>query len=282
MTVKEYTKPPLPFEGNKKLWRKNYKEILKEYNDIEIFVDLFGGSGILSNWTKNIYKDAIVIYNDFDNYRERLNNIQTTNELMSDLRNILKDVPTRKYIDEQHTNQIKDLFEQYKNNNKFIDLKTLSNQLHFSKRINVDTTNIDKFLKDRLYNNINKNNIEYSEHYLNGINIVSMDWHKLYNYCKETFKDYKICFILDPPYLYTDKSQYNCRYWKLNDSIELLDILKRYPFIFFNSSKSGFKELVDILNRIFDTKITYNFISQNMVNIIDKRTDYCLYSNKQK
>lgn len=80
MSVKEYSKPPLPFEGNKKLWRKNYKEILKEYNDIEIFVDLFGGSGILSNWTKNTYKDAIVIYNDFDNYRERLNNIQTTNK----------------------------------------------------------------------------------------------------------------------------------------------------------------------------------------------------------
>lgn len=80
MTLKEYSKPPLPFEGNKKLWRKNYKEILKEYNDIEIFVDLFGGSGILSNWTKNTYKDAIVIYNDFDNYRERLNNIQTTNK----------------------------------------------------------------------------------------------------------------------------------------------------------------------------------------------------------
>lgn len=282
MTLKEYSKPPLPFEGNKKLWRKNYKEILKEYNDIEIFVDLFGGSGILSNWTKNTYKDAIVIYNDFDNYCERLNNIQTTNDLLTDLRNILKDVPPRKYIDEQHTNQIKDLFEQYKNNNKFIDLKTLKAQLHYTKRINIDTTDIDKFFKDKLYNNINKNNIEYAEDYLNGINIVSMDWHKLYNYCKETFKDYKICFILDPPYLYTDKSQYNCRYWKLNDSIELLDILKRYPFIFFNSSKSGFKELVDILNRIFDTKITYKFISQNMVNIVDKRTDYCLYSNKQK
>lgn len=280
MTLKEYTKPPLPFEGNKKLWRKNYKEILKEYNDIEIFVDLFGGSGILSNWTKKTYKDAIVIYNDFDNYRERLNNIQTTNDLLSDIRDILKDVPPRKVVDDEKTQQIKDLFEQYKNNNKFIDLKTLKGQLHYTKRINIDTTDIDKFFKDKLYNNINKNNIDNAEDYLNGINIVSMDWRKLYKYCKETFKEYKICFILDPPYLYTDKSQYNCRYWKLNDSIELLDILKNYPFIFFNSSKSGFKELVDILNRIFDTKITYKYISQNMVNIIDKRTDYCLYSNK--
>lgn len=280
MTLKEYSKPPLPFEGNKKLWRKNYKEILKEYNDIEIFVDLFGGSGILSNWTKNTYKNAIVIYNDFDNYCERLNNIQTTNDLLSDIRNILKDVSAHKVVDDEKTQQIKDLFEQYKNDNKFIDLKTLKVQIHYTRRINIDTTDIDKFFKDKLYNNINKNNIDNAEDYLNGINIVSMDWRKLYNYCKETFKEYKICFILDPPYLYTDKSQYNCRYWKLNDSIELLDILKRYPFIFFNSSKSGFKELVDILNRIFDTKITYKYISQNMVNIVDKRTDYCLYSNK--
>ena len=280
MTVKEYSKPPLPFEGNKKLWRKNYKEILKEFEDIEIFVDLFGGSGILSHWTKNTYKDAIVIYNDFDNYRERLNNISTTNELMKDLREILKDVPNRKLIDEEKTKQIKDLFKDYKNNNKFIDLKTLVHQLHFTKCINVETEDIDKFLKYKLYNNLNKNDIEISDDYLNGLNIVSMDWKKLYNYCKETFKNYKICFILDPPYLYTDKTQYNCRFWRLKDSIELLDILKNYPFIFFNSSISGFKEFVDVINRMFDTKITYKNTSQNMANINNGREDYCLYSNK--
>ena len=280
MTVKEYSKPPLPFEGNKKLWRKNYKEILKEFEDIEIFIDLFGGSGILSHWTKNTYKDAIVIYNDFDNYRERLNNISTTNELMKDLREILKDVPNRKLIDEEKTKQIKDLFKDYKNNNKFIDLKTLVHQLHFTKCINVETEDIDKFLKYKLYNNLNKNDIEISDDYLNGLNIVSMDWKKLYNYCKETFKNYKICFILDPPYLYTDKTQYNCRFWRLKDSIELLDILKNYPFIFFNSSISGFKEFVDVINRMFDTKITYKNTSQNMANINNGREDYCLYSNK--
>lgn len=280
MTLKEYSKPPLPFEGNKKLWRRNYKEILKEFEDIEIFIDLFGGSGILSHWTKSTYKDSIVIYNDFDNYRERLKNIPTTNELLRDLRNILKDVPHRKLINEERTQQIKDLFEEYKNNNKFIDLKTLSGQIHYTKCLAIDTTNIDKFLNYKLYNNLNKNNIEISEDYLNGLNIVSMDWKKLYNYCKETFKDYKICFILDPPYLHTDKTQYNCRYWKLNDSIELLDILKNYPFIFFNSTKSGFKEFLDVINRMFNTKITYKYISQGMVNIIEKREDYCLYSNK--
>lgn len=57
-SFKEYSKPPLPFEGNKKLWRKNYNQILKDFEDVEIFVDLFGGSGILSRWTKNIYKGA--------------------------------------------------------------------------------------------------------------------------------------------------------------------------------------------------------------------------------
>lgn len=281
MTVKEYSKPPLPFEGNKKLWRKNYKEILKEFGDIEIFIDLFGGSGILSHWTKNTYKDSIVIYNDFDNYRERLKNIPTTNDLMNGIREIIKDVPHRKLIDDEKTKQIKDLFEDYKNNNKFIDLKTLVHQLHFTKNLNINTSNIDKFLKYKLYNNLNKNNIEPSEGYLNGLNIVSMDWKKLYNYCKETFKEYKICFILDPPYLYTDKTQYNCRFWKLKDSIELLDILRNYPFIFFNSSISGFKEFVDVINRLFNTKITYKNTSQNMVYIQDtKRQDYCLYSNK--
>lgn len=280
MTVKEYSKPPLPFEGNKKLWSKNFKEILKEYNDIEIFIDLFGGSGILSHWTKNTYKNAIVIYNDFDNYRERLKNIPTTNDLISDIREIIKDVPQKKPIDEDKTKQIRNLFEEYKNNNKFIDLKTLINQIHFSRRMNVNTSDIEGFFKDKLYNNLNKNDIKTSEDYLNGLNIVSMDWKKLYNYCKETFKDYKICFILDPPYLYTDKSQYNCRYWKMSDSIELLDILKRYPFIFFNSTKSGFKELIDIVNRTFDAKITYKQTQKKMIHIMKEKEDYCLYSNK--
>ena len=59
----------------------------------------------------------------------------------------------------------------------------------------------------------------------------------------------------------------------------IVDILKSYPFIFFNSTKSGFKELVEAINRMFNTKITYKLIQQNMVNIIDKRVDYCLYSN---
>ena len=280
MTVKEFSKPPLPFEGNKKLWKKNYKEILKEFEDIDIFIDLFGGSGILSRWTKDTYKDSIVIYNDFDNYRERLKNIPTTNDLMNDIREIIKDIPNKKIIDEERTKQIRNLFEDYKNNNKFVDLKTLVHQLHYTKRLNINTKDIEGFFEEKLYNNLNKNNIEISEDYLNGLNIVSMDWKKLYNYCKETFKDYKICFILDPPYLYTDKSQYNCRYWKLRDSIELLDILKNYPFIFFNSPKSGFKEFVDAINRMFNTKITYKNISQNMAHILDEREDYCLYSNK--
>lgn len=35
-TFKEYSKSPLPFEGNKKLWRKNYKDILKDFEDVSI------------------------------------------------------------------------------------------------------------------------------------------------------------------------------------------------------------------------------------------------------
>ena len=44
-----------------------------------MFVDLFGGSGLLSHITKCVRTDATVVYNDFDNYRCRLVNIPATN-----------------------------------------------------------------------------------------------------------------------------------------------------------------------------------------------------------
>ena len=37
-----------------------------------VFVDLFGGSGLLSHITKRCKPEATVIYNDFDNYHKQM------------------------------------------------------------------------------------------------------------------------------------------------------------------------------------------------------------------
>ena len=66
---KNYTAAPLPFMGQKRRFLKDFKTALKGYSNTAIYVDLFGGSGLLIHTVKQVYPEATVIYNDFDNYR---------------------------------------------------------------------------------------------------------------------------------------------------------------------------------------------------------------------
>ena len=86
---KIFTTAPLPFMGQKRKFLKQFKPALKGYSATATYVDLFGGSGLLSHTVKAIYPESRVIYNDFDNYCQRLENIDKTNQLIRDLRVIL-------------------------------------------------------------------------------------------------------------------------------------------------------------------------------------------------
>ena len=81
---------PLPFVGQKRMFAREYIKVLEQFKDCTVFVDLFGGSGLLSHITKQMRPDAKVVYNDFDNYRKRLENIPRTNLLLADFRLLLK------------------------------------------------------------------------------------------------------------------------------------------------------------------------------------------------
>jgi adenine-specific DNA methylase len=50
----EYLSAPLPFVGQKRMFAQKFKEVLKEYPDNSVFVDLFGGSGLLSHITNRM------------------------------------------------------------------------------------------------------------------------------------------------------------------------------------------------------------------------------------
>ena len=76
---KKYSTPPLPFRGNKRYFVKTFREVLSDLRDIDVVVDLFGGSGLLSRAAKDVLPHARVIYNDFDGYSKRLENIERTN-----------------------------------------------------------------------------------------------------------------------------------------------------------------------------------------------------------
>lgn len=69
---KTYKNAPLPFMGQKRNFLKEFRRALKSYPDNAVYVDLFGGSGLLSHTVKRFYPDAKVVYNDYDQYSRRL------------------------------------------------------------------------------------------------------------------------------------------------------------------------------------------------------------------
>lgn len=83
---KQYNSAPLPFVGQKRMFAKEFKKVLEQFPDGTTFVDLFGGSGLLSHIAKCQKPHSKVVYNDFDGYRLRLEHIPQTNELLAELR----------------------------------------------------------------------------------------------------------------------------------------------------------------------------------------------------
>ena len=59
---KLYLSAPLPFVGQKRMFAKHFIEVIKQYPAGTIFVDLFGGSGLLSHITKHFHPESRVIY----------------------------------------------------------------------------------------------------------------------------------------------------------------------------------------------------------------------------
>ena len=62
---KQYLSAPLPFQGQKRMFAKEYIKVLQQFPDNTTFVDLFGGSGLLSHIAKCQKPNSTVVYNDF-------------------------------------------------------------------------------------------------------------------------------------------------------------------------------------------------------------------------
>lgn len=231
----EYLSAPLPFVGQKRMFAQKFKEVLMEYPDNSVFVDLFGGSGLLSHITKREKPNATVIYNDYDNYRMRLNNINRTNALLSDLRKLTIDCPRQKLIPEPIRGLILERLRQEETTG-FVDYITISSSLLFSMKY---CMNLKDLQKESFYNNIRKQDYPLCTDYLNGLEIVSCDY-------KELVKKYKnlpnVVFLVDPSYLSTEVGTYRMN-WRLSDYLDVLSILVDKSFIYFTSNKSSILEL---------------------------------------
>lgn len=237
---KQYLSAPLPFVGQKRMFAKEFIKVLEQFPDNAVFVDLFGGSGLLSHIAKRQKPNAKVVYNDFDNYRYRLEAIPNTNALLADIRKFADGIARHKAIDGEARERIFERLEQEQRTNGYIDFITISSSLLFSMKY---VSTIEEMRKETLYNNIRKSDYLPCTDYLQGIEVVSCDY-------KELFEQYKdvpnVVFLVDPPYLSTEVGTYNM-YWKMSDYLDVLTVLKEHAFVYFTSNKSSIVELCEWL-----------------------------------
>ena len=242
MKGKLYMSAPLPFVGQKRMFAREYIKVLRQFDDRTIFVDLFGGSGLLSHITKRMRPDAKVVYNDFDNYRKRLANIPRTNLLLADFRRIAEEVPRHKPITGEAREKIYRRIDQEEKEWGYVEYITLSSSLMFSMKYKMS---LDGMRKETLYNNIRKADYSLCDDYLEGLEITSKDYRKVFN----EYKDVPgVVFLVDPPYLSTDVTTYSM-YWKLSDYLDVLTVLTGHSFVYFTSNKSSIVELCEWMGR---------------------------------
>ena len=202
MKRKLYMSAPLPFVGQKRMFAREYIKVLEQFKDCTVFVDLFGGSGLLSHITKRMRPDAKVVYNDFDNYRKRLENIPRTNLLLADFRRLAEGVPRHKPITGDARERILERIAQEEKECGYVDYITISSSLMFSMKYKMS---VDEMRKEVLYNNIRKTDYPAAEGYLDGLEITGQDYREVFN----RYKDVPgVVFLVDPPYLSTDVSTY--------------------------------------------------------------------------
>lgn len=240
--MKSYQQAPLPFQGQKRRFCNPFKESLKAFQGCNVFVDLFGGSGLLSQWVKETRPDATVIYNDFDNYSRRVSNIENTNALLAQFREILKNEPIDKIIRKEAKEAVLNAVRKEQKQNGYVDYITISSSLLFSMKYAVS---YDDLAKQTMYNVVRKNDYQQAPDYLSGVDIVSMDYRLLFDRWKHVPG---VVFLVDPPYLSTDCTTYS-NYWKLGNYLDVLQTIKETNYYYFTSNKSSILEFTYWIER---------------------------------
>lgn len=275
---KQYLSAPLPFQGQKRMFAKEYIKVLQQFPDGTTFVDLFGGSGLLSHIAKCQKPHSKVVYNDFDGYRLRLEHIPQTNELLAELRKIV-DVPRHKPITGDAREKVFECLHKHQERYGYLDFITISSSIMFSMKY---CLSIEEMRKETLYNTIRKTDYSLCSDYLDGLTIVSADYKQVFNQYKNTPG---VVFLVDPPYLSTDVGTYNMC-WSLADYLDVLTVLTGHSFVYFTSNKSSILELCNWIGR--NKHIGNPFEMCNKVefnahmNYSSSYTDIMLYRNANR
>lgn len=271
----QYNQPPLPFMGNKRNMLKYIKAVLEtmqedgQINSETIFIDCFGGSGLISHNIKQWYPSNRLIWNDYDNYQERLNHIDTTEQLRQEMAKIIKlNTIYNIYQDKlrPHTKEkILTLLQDKAQSGAFIDYTTISTYLLFSGNY---AKTYQKLAKHTFYNRITLTPLN-KKGYLAGVERTQADFIDLLDSYKDITNK---CLILDPPYLQTQKGNYNDSF-QLAQFFNLIERVQK-PYIFFGSHRSDVLPCFAYLSKYHKELANYTY-QQAKLALND--TDYIIY-----
>lgn len=146
----------------------------------------------------------------------------------------------KKKIDDPYRTLILDRIK-IEENTRFVDYVTLSSSLLFSMNY---VTSYNELLKQTFYNAVKQNDY-YADGYLDGLEIVNLDYADLFQHWRY---HPNVVFFVDPPYLSTEVSSYNC-YWKLANYLDVLQTVKETSYFYFTSNKSSILELCEWLEK---------------------------------
>lgn len=234
---------PLPFVGQKRMMIRHVEKILNAQisGDGEgwTIVDVFGGSGLLA-LAKALKPQAMVIYNDFDNYATRLNHIDDINRLRRILAELCADLPKGARLSPERKQQVIAAIEAF---NGYKDVAALVSWLCFGGQ---QAGTLEALYKQTFWNVIRQSDYKTADGYLDGLTIVKQCYSELLpRYAGQQ----KTLLILDPPYLCTNQKQYNkANYFNVIDFAKLMRFTKP-PFVLFSSTKSEIIDYIDFLQQ---------------------------------
>ena len=239
--MKKYNKAPLPFQGQKRNYLKIFnRELQKLCGDGTgwTIVDVFGGSGLISHNAKYTCPNARVIYNDYDNYTERLSKINETELLRQNLRELIGDKGKDTTLTQETKSQVIELLK----NSEYIDYITLSSYLIFAGNY---VHSIDELETRQFYSRLSKSPIN-ADGYLEGVETI----HKCFTELMTDEFDGKVLYLLDPPYINTNQGYHRDKnnYFGLLSQLKLFELMKP-PFFYFTSNKSEVMDFVGHENK---------------------------------
>ena len=235
--MKKYNKAPLPFHGQKRNFIKLFNERIKNLcgdGDGWTIVDVFGGSGLLSHNAKYSCPNARVIYNDYDNYNERLRVINQTELIRKKLLSILELDPISVINKNKIEPNTKQKILNYLCSLVDFDCETISAWILFSGNI---SHTLHELESKTLYNRVPRAPLN-GDGYLTGVEVVRKCFTELMN---EPVTG-SVLYLLDPPYINTQQN-YKTNYFGFVSQLKLLNLIKP-PFMYFTSEKSEIHELV--------------------------------------